>query len=338
MIFGFLLLVSLAIRILHSGSGQWDDFKVKFNKTYHSESQEAVRRAIFWDNVDTIALHNLMFRLKMTKFQLGINQFADMTHEEFSSMNTADELDSDRIRQLHENLIDGEMFMPDDNFSLPAAFDWRDHGAVTRVNEQKLCGACYAMAAVAAVEGQLFLKTGNLTELSVQEIVDCGSKYEAGGCKGGVVQGVFSYIADEGGMSSAADYPFKHKREKCQKSESVVAFNLTKYILVRSSDDDEILMRAIAKVGPIVSMMDIKHESFMRYSRGIYNEPRCGQEPSTLNHAALAVGYGTENGVDYWIIKNSFGTTWGESGYMRIARRRGNDCGVTSESYYPLVE
>lgn len=341
MICGFLLVLSLVNKILHNGSGQWEDFKVNFNKTYYDEAQEASRMKIFWENVDTIALHNLKFKLGLARFKLGINQFADMSHEEFSSMNTAEDLDSERIQKLRDIIIDAELFS-EDHFSydhpLPSTFDWRDHGGVTRVMDQKLCGACYAMATVAAVESQLFIKTGNLTELSVQEIVDCGFKYEAGGCRGGIAEGVFSYIAEKNGISSAADYPFSFELGKCRKPENVVKVDIKKYIVVNSYDSDEMLMRAVANVGPIVSMMDIKHESFMRYAGGIYNEPRCAQDPASLNHAALTVGYGTEHGVDFWSIKNSFGITWGEDGYMRIARKRWNDCGVTTQSYYPLIE
>lgn len=271
---------------------------------------------------------------------MGINQFADKTFEEFSNMYTLNEtmkqragVESKGIKFKPKRIIGLE---DDDKFTkIPPSFDWRDRGAVTRVKNQKSCGACFAMSTIGALESQFFIKTGKLVELSEQEIVDCPVKYHSWGCAGGIAFRVFDYVTDKGGISSSADYPFEGKVGECRESSNKVKINMKGYGLVIAGNDGKKLLEAVATVGPIVVSMDIDHESFMRYSSGIYFEEDCTEK---VNHGALLVGYGSEDGTDYWIIKNSFGETWGEAGYMRIARNRGNDCDVSASPLFPILK
>jgi C1A family cysteine protease len=181
------------------------------------------------------------------------------------------------------------------------------------------------MATIASVESQIFIKTGKLEELSVQEIMDCSADYGTFGCGGGIVYQVYQYIKENGGVSREQDYPYEGKLGKCRKNQkNKVVIDFEGYGLVKPKND-EILMEALEKRGPLLISLDIDHKSFMLYSSGIYHEPNCQKH---YNHAALLVGFGTENGIDYWLVNNSFGDKWGESGYIRIKRGTGDDCHV----------
>lgn len=285
---------------------------------------------IFFQNLEKIERRN---KNSSIAFKLGINQFADIEFEEFRARNAINET----IVKLPETfpydpiIFDGEENMVE----IPNEFDWRDLAAVSKVKNQKDCGSCYAMSAIAAIESQLMIRFGISTELSVQEIIDCAGSYQTFGCDGGMKFRVFDYIQENGGISLDSDYTYKGIQSDCKLSNYMkLKLKIVGYGKVNSFDD-ELLKRALFTIGPIVISLNTNHESFMRYSSGIYYEPACTDD---TNHAALLVGFGSEQGQDYWIVKNSYGMSWGESGFIRIARNLGNDCGVTSELLYPIVE
>lgn len=276
-------------------------------------------------------MHNKLFDDGIVTFKMGLNQFGDLTLEEFLKMNKLDEEIVDIPEEVPFNAV---MFEVAENVEAPLSFDWRDHGVVSGVKNQQTCGCCYAIASVDSIESQIMMKTGKLLNLSVQEIIDCAGDYETFGCYGGIKHRVYDYIIDKKGLSLSADYPFEGVQSECKHSK----FNQTpvhlKTYFYLPSNDEELLKHAVYKSGPISVSIDIDHESFMRYSSGVFNEPNCTTAP---NHALLLVGYGRENGKDFWILKNSFGEKWGELGYMRIARNE-NLCGIASDSLYPLID
>lgn len=230
--------------------------------------------------------------------------------------------------------IFGFKFEEKKDFNAPAEIDWRQRGAVTRVTNQKYCGSCFAMATVAALEGQYFLKTGKLVKLSQQEIIDCPQNYHSWGCAGGIAFRVFDYVKDNGGLSLAKDYPYEGKVGECRKnSANKVAIDVKGYSIVFSVNSTKILMQAVSEIGPLAVSMDIDHESLMRYSGGIYNNEKC---LNTVNHGALLVGYklADQESEGYWIIKNSFGESWGEKGYLRLAMNTESDCSIRSSPIY----
>lgn len=283
---------------------------------------------IFNETLRTILRHNVALQT----FELGINQFADMTFEEFAAMNSVNYSIAKVPEIVPFNPI---MKQHEPSGELPASFDWRDFGSVSGVKDQKSCGSCYALSAMSAIESLLHIKTGKMIDLSVQEIIDCAGDFETWGCYGGFDHRVIDYVLEKGGVSLADDYSYEEKQGKCRKSDyQQVEFALKGYGGVKPYDEDE-LKKAVATVGPIAISLDINHESFMRYSNGIYQEEDCDY---ITNHAALLVGYGSEDAVDYWIVKNSFGTTWGEFGYIRIVRNSNNDCGITKHPLYPIIE
>lgn len=223
-----------------------------------------------------------------------------------------------------------KLIMPQDpsfneSLEMPDAFDWRDHGAVNEVKNQKSCGSCYAYSTIDALESQLSIKTGKLLNFSQQEIVDCSYN---NGCQGGSIDLVFNYIIDHG-ISFSSDYPTTSKQGVCR-PKSVHRNDVFGYAYF---EDEANLKKALVQFGPIVVDLNTHQRNFKLYKEGIYNDAKCKGTEAT--HAGVIVGYGTDNelGIDYWIFKNSWSKYWGEDGYMRIAMNNNSFGGF----YYPLL-
>lgn len=305
------------------------NLQVEFNKSYSSVNEEESRMKIFMENRRTISNNNKKFKTGNSTFRMGLNQFADMTFEEFSRETAVPSLSFVNVT-FHPRA-----FEADRSEEIPASFDWRDFGAVSKVENQGNCGSCYAMAAVGSIESQLFIKTGISSSLSVQEVIDCARDYDALGCDGGIPFRVFDYVRDNVGISSDSNYRYRNANGECDRENYDKLPIVLKGYGEVASDDEDLLKHAVFKVGPILVAIDINHESFMRYRSGIYFEPDCSHE---ANHALLLVGYGNEKNVDYWIVKNSFGDKWGERGFMKIARNSESHCGIASEPIYPILD
>lgn len=225
-------------------------------------------------------------------------------------------------------------FMPTANVNLPESIDWRENGTVTEVRDQGTCGSCYIMAAIESLEGQYFRKTGKLKKFSPQNIIDCDDLND--GCNGGYTMLAFVYIV-QNGVELEENYPYEMAKHVCRHNVTRSAVNIAGFVELPEGDEN-LLVHAIATIGPIVVSMQSAHESLQFYSSGIYFEPKCDQRKG-VDHKLSAVGYGKDGpGKDYFILKNSWSSGWGDNGYLKVARNRNNHCGIADDSYFPLLQ
>ena len=312
----------------------WNKFKKTHGKTYLSDEHEAYRFEIFQKNLDTIEKHNNEYSMGMHTYTLGVNSFADWTFEEFRNA-----LFGTHYNKTHQSSASGTFFRLPKYVKIADSVDWRQEGAVTPVKNQGQCGSCWAFSTTGSVEGAHFRSTGTLVSLSEQQLVDCSGKFHNQGCNGGLMDNAFEYIKANGGLDTEETYPYHAHQEKCHFNKKSVGATVSGYVDVPSGDE-EALKEAVATIGPVSVAIDVTEDKFMLYKDGIFVDNTCSNQE--LNHGVLAVGYGTNtttNGKeqDFWIVKNSWGSSWGEDGYIRMARNLNNMCGIATAASYPLV-
>lgn len=304
----------------------WNLWKKTYGKHYQEKNEEQVRRLIWEKNLKFVMLHNLEHSMGLHSYDLGMNHLGDMTSEEVLSLMSSLNVP----RQWSRNVT----FKSEPNRKLPDSVDWREKGCVTNVKYQGTCGSCWAFSAVGALEAQLKLKTGKLVSLSAQNLVDCSTeKYGNKGCRGGFMTEAFQYIIDNNGIDSETSYPYKAMDEKCHYDSKNRAATCSGYTELPSGSE-EALKEAVANKGPVSVAVDAEHPSFRFYRSGVYDDPSCTQN---VTHGVLVVGYGSLNGKDYWLVKNSWGLYYGDKGYILMARNHGNLCGIASYCSYPEI-
>lgn len=213
---------------------------------------------------------------------------------------------------------------------MPSTKDWHEVGCVTPVKNQQSCGSCWAFASTGALEAQHYLKFNKTVILSEQNLLDCST--ENSGCRGGTIIPSFEYVRLNKGINSEAQYPYKAVQGECRYKSSDIAATCSGYRTIPQGDE-QALLQAVALEGPIAVAISA-NSKFMSYKSGIYDDTTCSK---AVNHAVLVVGYGTENSVDYWLVKNSWGTSWGEEGYIKMRRNKQNQCAIANYAAYPLV-
>ncbi|KAJ1253510.1 hypothetical protein BS78_06G030900 [Paspalum vaginatum] len=296
---------------------------VEHGHVYEDAAEKARRFEVFKDNVAFIE----SFNAGNNKFWLGVNQFADLTVGEFKST-----IANKGFKPISANVPTGFKYENLSVNALPTSVDWRTKGAVTPIKNQEQCGCCWAFSAVAAMEGIVKLSTGRLISLSEQEIVDCDTHGTDEGCGGGWMDGAFEFVIKNGGITTESSYPYKAVDGKC-KGGSKSAATIKGYEDV-PANNEAALMKAVANQ-PVSVAVDAGGRTFMFYSGGVMTGS-CGNE---LDHGIAAIGYGVESdGTKYWILKNSWGTTWGEKGFLRMEKDISDKwgmCGLAMKPSYP---
>ncbi|KAJ0666946.1 putative fruit bromelain [Helianthus annuus] len=322
------LLSHVASRLLSENSSyeSHEQWMARYGRTYKDAAEKERRSKIFHDNVQYIQSFN---NAAMKKgYKLAVNEFADLTNEEFTTARN-------RFK-AHECSPSTSAFRYENVTAVPSSMDWRKKGAVTPIKDQGQCGCCWAFSAVAAMEGITQLKTGKLVSLSEQELVDCDTSGVDQGCEGGLMDNAFDFIVNNKGLTTETNYPYKGVDGTCNSNEaSNHAAAITGHEDVPANSESA-LLKAVASQ-PVSVAIDASGSDFQFYSSGVFTGD-CGTE---LDHGVTAVGYGTsDDGTKYWLVKNSWGTSWGQEGYIMMQRdveAKEGLCGIAMQASYPTA-
>jgi len=282
------------------------DFIAQYGKMFGTIEEYNFRKEIFAATHDLIEAHNAGDQ----SYELGHNHMSDWTEAEYARVKgyRSDLKAINHVETPEPVLLDFDLE------ALPKSVDWRDHKAVTPVKDQGSCGSCWSFSTTGCLEGAHAIKSGKLLSFSEQQLVDCDPRNA--GCDGGLQEDAFKYLEKHYAYLES-DYPYKGRDKKCQyddkaaKKSSGVKVDTWKAITPNNAAQ----MKKAAAVQPLAISIDAAGRQFMNYKRGIYDGTNI---VIRLDHAVLCVGYGVENGTEYWIMKNSWNTSWGEDGYMRV--------------------
>lgn len=339
--FRFLLMLNTLFFLNANLTEDFNAFRTQFSKTYEVNSPEYYNRLeIFRDNIEFIREHNIREHgTNATGIMLGMNAFSDLTQSEFSSGHqgfSSAKASSSCSLFVYDSSVDA---------LVPSVKDWRD-SAVTSVKDQGQCGSCWAFSAVGAMEGSWAIHSGDLVDLSEQQLVDCaGLRYGNLGCNGGLMDGAFQYSMDGNIMCTESEYPYTSGTTKssstCESNNCISSSFDEDIVFSECWDVDPKNQRALRQAvsqQPVSIAIEADTRYFQSYESGILTSDSCG---TNLDHGVLIVGYGTDNGVDFWRVKNSWGSAWGEDGYIRIGRSDStNDsgiCGIAMTPSFPMV-
>ena len=299
------------------------DFVATHNRNYTSGAELTSAFQNFYDNMEKIISHNAT----EYGYEIGVTKFADMNTDQFTLFKGHGCFQTQSKLSTHCT-----KFVPT-SVDLPDSVDWRDSGIVTPIKDQKQCGSCWSFSATGATEGSWAQKTGELVSLSEQQLIDCSTSYGNQGCNGGLMDSAFEYIIDNG-LCSESEIPYK-----ASESDSCFVCGKSKVSMGSCIDVTPVnqlhLKEAVSK-GPVAVAIEADASIFQLYKKGVISSKNCG---TNLDHGVLIVGYGTEpNGTMYWLVKNSWGTGWGDEGYVKIARSESQFdkgiCGIAMQPSY----
>jgi C1A family cysteine protease len=297
-------------------------FEKTHNKVYATPTERVFRMKTFMNHFFHIQETNA----NQNSYTLGVNQFSDLTSEEFIASYTG---------YRAELNTEAETVAREDTgvkVTLPQTVDWRQEGAVTPVKNQGQCGSCWAFSAIASTEGAWFIAKNALTSFSEQQLVDCSSAQGDHGCNGGLMNNAFKYMLVAGGIETEAAYPYVAVQQTCNANKTLFVGHIKNYT---PEPQNNCLALQTALTTAVVSVA-IDANAIQSYKAGIFNNPNCGTQ---LNHGVTAVGYSAvPNQTSYFIVKNSWGASWGEQGYIRMAmetKAPQGECGICMQPSFP---
>lgn len=279
---------------------------------YFNGDEYQARLGVWLSNARFVQEHN-----RASSYQLAMNHLSALTPSEYRALLGY----KGGVGEYRAKAVDrkGEL-------EIPESLDWRDEGVVAVVKDQGSCGSCWAFAAIASAEGAYALAKKELLSLSESNLIDCVTNCH--GCNGGLSTTAWFYVItyQNGKFMLESDYPYKPIQKSCAFNSAKGVGSVSSFVNVKSRDEDD-LAKTCAEHGPVAVAIDSSRSTFHQYKSGIYDDTACSD--SDLNHAVVCVGYGAENSKKYWIVKNSWGTSWGEKGYVRIIWN-GNRCGIAT--------
>lgn len=303
----------------------FEKWKKMFSIEFKIEELE-MRKSIWTKSVKMVQEHN---NNETKPYTLALNRFAAMTHEEFHNAYLMPQSGCSATKN-------GWLFDKSNDKSLPYEVDWRKKNVLSKVKNQGKCGSCWTFSTTGAIEAHLAIYRKQRLLLSEQQLVDCAGDFDTHGCQGGLPSHAFEYIKYNGGIETETEYPYKAKNMKCKFDKNVETLGLVKDSLNITSGDEESLAAALAHKGPVSIAFHVASD-FRLYHKGVYTNSNCPDTAKDVNHAVLAVGYGTdENEIPYFIVKNSWGPQWGINGYFKIEKGK-NMCGLSVCNSLPLV-
>jgi C1A family cysteine protease len=282
----------------------------QYNLIYVGEEYQ-FRFGIFLANKKFVQDHN-----RASTFRVELNKFACLTPGEYRQLTASYVTPAKKPLRLKISAV-----AADD------PFDWRTYTpkVVTDPRDQGQCGADWAIAAIVSIESVDGVKTGNLQPFSAQNLIDCDRLDK--GCDGGSINNAFEYISDYQSIHvmKESDYPYTGVKGSCQYDANKAVYALTGYTDLTSEAQ---VVQLVKQLGPGATTIDGSQQDFQLYKSGIYNNPACSS--TSVNHCLGIIGWGNDSGTEFWILKNSFGLSWGESGYIRLLKNGNNFCGITT--------
>lgn len=317
-------MAKLLIATVGVAAADFDSWMVEHAMSFNGDEYES--RKATWEEKDAFITAT---NAEGNTFTLGHNQFSAMTNEEFRAIQGFKPRGEHKnTAYLGQHVYNGE--------ALPASVDWTTAGAVTPVKDQGQCGSCWAFSTTGSLEGANELASGRLSSFSEQQFVDCAGSYGNQGCNGGLMDDGFDF-AEATNVCSESSYPYTAVDGTCKTSctTALPQGSVSGYKDVKKNSMND-LMSAVAQQ-PVSIAIDGAGSVFQSYTSGVLSGS-CG---SQLDHGVLAVGYGTDAGTDYWLVKNSWGSSWGLDGYVKLIRgkrfAKSGECGLLAEPSYPVL-
>jgi len=309
---------------IHDHEGNFKDFKGNHSRNYGSKEEHSNRFAAYRNNIRYIDSKNR----QGLSYKLGENHMADWFPYEHTRL---------RGKLYTGEQNNGKPFLKKEmkNANLPENYDQRVEGAIGPVKDQAICGSCWSFATTGSIEGAFFKRYGYRVSLSEQNLMDCSWGYGNNACDGGEEWRAYEWMMKHGGIAYEEEYgQYLMADGYCHYEKTEKRVKISSYTNVTGEVP---LQLALFNKGAVAVNIDASHKSLSFYESGVYFEEACKNGPEDLDHAVLAVGWGTLGGQQYWIVKNSWSTHWGNVGYVLMSRKD-NNCGVSTDATYVEIE